>query len=248
MSITKNIHSFLWMLIPFVAVLSGIFGGGFYFIQKYIHQEVELQNKIKELKAHVTELTAQNERLQLANRLLKVDTRRARIDVLSQTEHPDPKMVVTKVRFQEFGPDGKEIGVSREFTLSGDMMYLDGRVAKFNDQFVETSDNIRGHSLFAFRGIFGKYQTPEEAFPIDVSTSIPVVYQAENGRISEMEKQLWSRFWEISNDPLLQETLGLRANHGEAISQQLVPGKSYLVELRASGGLSIRPINTESEP
>ena len=53
--------------------------------------------------------------------------------------------------------------------------------------------------------------------------------------------ELWRRFWDYANDRELAERAGLRAVHGEAPFIELRPGGRYSVELRASGGLSIRP-------
>ncbi len=53
--------------------------------------------------------------------------------------------------------------------------------------------------------------------------------------------ELWRRFWDYANDRELAERAGLRAVHGEAPFTELRPGGRYSVELRASGGLSIRP-------
>ena len=240
MSLTKRLRSFFWTTIVHAALLAALFGVGAMALYKYMNREAELKNKVETLSRQVEDLTAKNEKLSLANRLLKVDTRRAKIDVLGQTENEDPKKVETTFTFQEYGPGGKEIGPAKRFTVLGDTIYLDSLVIKFSDDFVETGDETRGHSLVSFRGIFGRYQTPAEAFPIDAPDGIPAAYRAENGLETDAEKHLWSRFWEISNSPFLQKSFGVRTNHGEAPSQRLEPGKSYVVELRASGGLSFR--------
>lgn len=252
MSLIKRIHAFFWMSMAYTAIIFALVCGAAFSLHRYMNRETALQMQVSELNGQVSELTGQvaklkeeNEKLALANRLLKVDTRRARIDVISQTENEDLKKVETKFTFQEFEPGGKEIGPAKEFTVLGDTIYLDSLVIKFNDDFVETGDKRRGHSLVTFQGIFGRYQTPHEAFPVDEKNTIPAAYQAENGLETDAEKHLWSRFWEISNSPFLQESFGVRANHGEAPSQRLEPGKSYVVELRASGGLGFRPNDAE---
>ncbi len=232
MSLTKRVRSFFWMTIIYTAMLAGVVAGGIYYVQRYMNREAELR-------AQVSQLKEDNARLQLANRLLKVDIRRARIDVLSQTESPDPQKIQTTFRFTEFDDSGRQVGQAREFTILGEKMYLDSLVVKFNDELVETNDEGRSHSLCVFQRVFGEFQRPSEGFPVDVADAPPAIYRDDAGT-SELEKQIWSRFWEISNDPLLQKSLGVRANHGEAVVQKLTVGKSYLVELRASGGLSIR--------
>lgn len=232
MSLVKKMRSFFWMTIIYTAVLVGLVAGGVYYFQQYMNREATLR-------AEVARLQEDNDRLQLANRLLKVDTRRARIDVLSQTESADPQNVRTVIHFTEFDMDGKQMGEVREFVIQGDILFLDSYVAKFNDELVETNEEGKSHSLCVFRRIFGEFQRPSEGFPVDPADTVPVAYRSGREETS-VEKLLWSRFWEYSNDPVLQKSLGLRANHGEAVSQKLVVGKSYIVELRASGGLTIR--------
>ena len=245
MSLMKRLQSFFWMTITYTVILVALFCGGSYALFKYMNREVELQNKIEKLDGQVKDLTAKNEKLTLANRLLKVDTRRAKIEVLQQEESDGTEKIKTTLRFTEYDDNGKEVGPYRDFTILGDTLHLEAYVAKFNDEFVETNDPQRSHSLCAFRRIYGEFQKPADGFMIDAQMNIPVAYQEKDRPESDIEKQLWRRFWEISNDPLLQQSLGLRANHGESVIQRLIPGKIYLVELRASGGLSIRPAWTE---
>jgi len=59
--------------------------------------------------------------------------------------------------------------------------------------------------------------------------------------LADEHAELWQRFWDYANDPELAREAGVRAVHGEAPFTELRPGKSYRVELRASGGLSITP-------
>jgi hypothetical protein len=59
--------------------------------------------------------------------------------------------------------------------------------------------------------------------------------------MSDFEQRIWSDFWSIANDPQRAAGLGIRAAHGEAVSMKVATGRSYRLELRASGGLSIVP-------
>ena len=45
----------------------------------------------------------------------------------------------------------------------------------------------------------------------------------------------------LANNPAMAQKVGVRAAHGEAPYQKLVPGKRYKVLLRASGGLTFVP-------
>jgi hypothetical protein len=86
--------------------------------------------------------------------------------------------------------------------------------------------------------VFGESQPPVEGFELDPVGAQPTAYR-RGGRVSEWEQQLWDRFWEYANDPTKAQQEGVRAAHGEAPFIKLAPKKSYRIELRASGGLSI---------
>ncbi|MBE6428868.1 MAG: hypothetical protein E7028_09900 [Planctomycetaceae bacterium] len=183
--------------------------------------------------------------LELANRYLKTDFRKARIEVLEQKfDSANPQKVLeTKIRFTEFDSDtGSIVARPAEFTVRGDMIYVDALIVKFDDVFVEAGDFLKNRSLVSFQRIFGEEQAPSDGYRIDAEHQIPAVYRSgnENDEASELEKQIWENFWDISNDPERQKELGIRAIHGEAPAQRLEPGRLYYLELRASGGLSFR--------
>ncbi|MDO4573637.1 MAG: hypothetical protein Q4D98_00315 [Planctomycetia bacterium] len=196
------------------------------------------QKKVEKLRLENDALLQQNEKLSLANRLLKVNTRRARIEVLGQEKEQDVVKTST-IRFTEFAPEGNIVAAPREFTLVGDKVYVDALVVKFDDEHVEKSDPLRSRSLCSFLRIFGEHQNPADGFPIDAENTIPSVYRSSDREPSAFEKDLWKNFWEISNAPEKQRLRGIHAIHGEAPSQKLEPGRIYNVELRSSGGLSI---------
>jgi hypothetical protein len=84
---------------------------------------------------------------------------------------------------------------------------------------------------------------PNDGFPIDPVGSRPVAY-SPGDEMSELEKEVWSHFWEIANDPEWAEKLGIRSVHGDAPSVKLQKGRVHRILLRASSGLDIPP----SEP
>jgi len=218
----------------------------------FLQEKLEVLNEQnEELLQNNQKLTKEKDLLQLANRFLKTDRRTARIEVLEQKTEPEsgenqnlkPRVLETKIRFTEFNQEtGAIIAKPQEFTISGDLVYVDALIVKFEDVLVESSDLLKNHSLVSFQRIFGENQSPGEGFRIDVEGRIPSVYSSgnENEEASAMEKEIWEHFWEISNSPERQKELGIRAIHGEAPSQRLVPGRIYNLELRASDGLSFK--------
>jgi uncharacterized coiled-coil protein SlyX len=205
--------------------------------------EAKLQKRdaeIAKLNEKVAEQTEQIEQLDLALRLLKRDHRLAQITVLDQRESPDTKRPITKIQFVELDDDDRPIDKPREFRIDGDIVYIEAWVVKYQDQYVEKGDPARGTSICLFKRLYGEFQEPSKGFELDSARSRPAAYS--NGiEMPQFEREIWERFWDFANDPDKAQRAGIRAAHGEAPSVQLRPGKTYLIDLRASAGLTIRP-------
>lgn len=174
--------------------------------------------------------------------LLKVDHRVARIEVVSQGPDPeDPSRTRTRIRFLEYDREGRRVGPEQELELEGRRIYLETLVIKFDDDHVESGEFLRGTSLCLFQRVFSERVAPEDGVPIDRPGSHPVPYTDGDAEDDLFMADLWTRFWDYANDPEAAAALGVRAIHGEAPFVELRPGRSYRVELRSSGGLSIRP-------
>ena len=201
----------------------------------------DLEAQVAELRraeVKLREVSEKNDELELRNRLLRLDHRLARVEVVEQQETPEG--VVTHVRFIELGPGGKPAGSPKELEVRGRFLYLESQVVKFSDEYVESADPLRGTSICLFRRVFGEQQRPMDGLELDPVGASPGVVTGDNVRLIE-HAELWQRFWDYANDPELAREAGVRAVHGEAPFTELRPGKSYRVELRASGGLSIQP-------
>lgn len=184
------------------------------------------------------------DQLETSLRLLKMDQRLARLDVIDKQEPAEGEegRVKTTVRFAELTPDGDPIGEPREFTIEGDIIYLDNWVVKFEDRFVEEANLERGTSLALFRRLFGEYQNPADGYPLDTVGGMPQAYR-RGGEPSDFERKIWSQFWTFANDREKARAQGIRAAHGEAVSIRAEEGRSYRIVLRASDGLSIVPVD-----
>lgn len=210
-------------------------------------QLVKVQEELEDAQQQVTlareELAVANqeiERLGISMRLLKTDMRLGRLDVVNQTTDQEGQLF-TSIRFVEVAEDGTEIGPEREFTLKGDLVYVDNWVVKFDDEFVEQAHLQKGTSLVLFRRIFGEEQKPIDGYQLDEVGLMPQAY-ASGGQPSDFEKEIWDQFWLIANDRERAKGLGIRAAHGEAVSIKVQPNRSYKIVLRASDGLSIVPV------
>lgn len=187
------------------------------------------------------EVEAQARRIQeleAAVRLLKIDHRLARIEVLGRDTDADGA-TTTRLRFVELGGEGKPIGPGQELAVRGRRVYVESLVVKFGDEYVEAGDFLRGTSVCLFRRVFGEDQKPSEGAPLEVQGRRPRVYAGDQ-EPDPFYDDLWEHFWRYANDPEAGAARGVRAMHGEAPFTEVQPGKSYLLELRASGGLSIR--------
>lgn len=200
----------------------------------------EAEQQIGKLEEDLAQAVVQIDQLETSMRLLKMDQRLAQLDVIDQVRD-EQEVIQTTVRFTELTPDGDPIGEPREFTIDGDVIYIDNWVVKFEDEFVEQAHLQRGTSLALFRRIFGEQQKPIDGFELDRVGLLPQAY-ARGGQPSEFEKEIWDQFWVFANDREKAQEKGIRAAHGEAVSIKTQEGKSYRIVLRASDGLSIVPM------
>ena len=200
----------------------------------------ERTQEIAVLEEAVAERDRQIEALDVALQLLKVDTRLAKMTVLSQgatAEEPDD--VRTLLQFTEIGPDGEPVGPVQDVTVDGTTVFVETLVVKFQDDYVEQGDALRGTSICLFKRVFGENQKPNEGEVLDAVGQQPLVYAGDNTP-SPLHREIWERFWDYANDPEQAEQLGIRAIHGEAPFIETRPGMTYWLELRASDGISIR--------
>jgi len=222
------------------------------------------QRRIEELTTDVAEKTARIERLDLSLRLLKVRRRLARLTVLDQHEQRDtapatvapnpdsadtpdnplPTRLVTRVEFVEINDQGSPIGEPRQFDILGDMIYIDYLQVTFSDQYIEQADLDRSTAIALFQRIFGEYQEPAQGFRIDAVGTRPTAY-GRGTQMSDFERKIWEDFWLIANDRQRAEELGIHAAHRTAVGVRAKPGMKYEIELRATGPLSIRPVDEQ---
>jgi hypothetical protein len=232
-------HSFLRTIVGLGVI--ALLGWWTVFFRGLIHENerqlAERDERIVALGVEIEQKEARIRELEAALALLKVDHRVARIEVLEQGGEPP----TTRLRFTELEPDGAPLGPAREATIDGNVVYVDALVLKFEDDYVERGDALRGTSLCLFRRLFGERQKPEDGVALDSPGQLPAAYSPGDapGEAGAYYADLWARFWDYANDPKLAREQGVRAAHGEAPFIELRPGKTYRLELRASGGLTI---------
>lgn len=205
-------------------------------------QFAKTETALKQTAADLQVSNELNERLETSMKLLKVDRRIANVTVLEKGKNEDGSPFM-EVSFTEVNRDGEQVGASKIFTLLGDRFYVDGWVATFEDKYIEEADELRAASIFAFKSIYGDAERPIDGHRLDTDSNDqgpPGIYNDDQKR--EFEQQIWRDFWRVCNDPHLQHDLGIRAIHGQANYVQPLEGKTYQVNIRASGGMSLDPI------
>ena len=197
------------------------------------------------LKERLASTEQQLEQAQTAMRLLKMRHRIAHLKVIDQSKAPDSERMVSTIEFYEVNDDrAPSTGEKKTFEVEGRVVYVECWVAMFEDQYVEEAAIDRSTAICLFQRIFGEYQNPKDGFPIDVASTSPTSY-ARGGQMSELEKRIWKDFWLIANDRKIASELGIRAIHGEAPSMKLENGATYELELRSTGGLTIRRLSDD---
>ena len=210
--------------------------------EKQQNELAESQKKLDIVNEQLDTATELNERLAISMKLLKADKRVANIEVLSIDKGEDGSQMMD-VSFTDVGPDGEEVGSSKVFTIKGTKIYVDGWVVAFEDKYVEQADELRGASLFVFRSIYGDEEAPRDGQRLDVdSRELPGLYH--DNRKSEFAQKIWSDFWRVSNNAHRQDELGIRASHGISNYIEGQEGKTYQIEIRASGSMNLKIVNT----
>ena len=236
-----------FLLVLVLAALAGLSGWWTVYIRGILEENKEtIRQKdevIHQLGDDLEESEELRRKLEVSLHLLKVDHRVARIEVLDQKPSVEnPQILETTILFQDMGEDGEPVGEGQTMVLLGKKVYLESLVIKFEDGYVEGGDFLRGSSVCLFTRMFGENQAPSDGEPIDAKGIHPHPYaSAGDGEEDTYYAELWTRFWDYANDPQLAETKGVKAIHGEAPFIETRPGMVYLVELRASGGLSYDP-------
>lgn len=200
---------------------------------------VQSRREVARLQQTVEEQQRQIEQLDTSLRLLKVNHRVARLTVVNQQQDPETGRTVSEIEFVELDQEGRPLDNPKQFRIQGDLVYVDNWIVKFDDKYVEQADIDRATSLVLFRRIYGEFQEPSQGFPLDEVGSRPRAYG--RGEMSEFEQRIWDDFWNIANDESRARELGIRAAHGDAPFIKVKEGTSYLLQLRASDGLSIIP-------
>ena len=232
----RNSSKIPTLLYSFVVLIITAIGWQIY---SYLDQNYgATQKQLKEAKEKIAQLEIANQKLEMANLFLKKTRRLAVISDIVKENQEGSDAVKTTFSFSEVDMSDNPIGEKRTFTIDGDILYIDTLVIKFEDDFVEQGDVLKGSALCLFNRLFGEKQKPEDGFRLDPEGETPKPYKLDSPDTSEFEKELWGNFWKLAQDPEFAKTKGVRAAHGQAPSMKLQEGSTYKLEMRNTGELT----------
>jgi hypothetical protein len=211
--------------------------------ERLAEKQAALDQALSDLTANQQQLaktSAELERTQVAMQLLKVRRRLARLKCVEQAKNTEGK-VISQIEFVEVNDEGLPIGKPKRLEIEGDLVYIDYLTVKFDDKYIEQSDLDRSTALALFQRMFGEHQEPINGARLDDVGTRPTAY-SRGTPMSDFEKKIWDDFWLIANDPAKARDLGIIAIHGDAPSMRVQPGKTYELDLRATGEMSFKPL------
>jgi hypothetical protein len=199
----------------------------------------ELDRALKEMAALQQEMEQRLEAKEAMIQRLNRSWRLAHIHVLDQRADPEGEILDTDLLFVELDDAGRELA-RQQFTLPGEVVFVDAWSVKFHHSDVAEGHPLRGQTLLLLRRIYSDRMAPIDGYPIDVPGAIPPGYAV--GDIASFEKRLWEHFWQIANDPRLAAAIGVRVAQGEAVYKPLRTGHVYELTVDAAGGMSLVPL------
>jgi hypothetical protein len=196
--------------------------------------------------------SATEHRRALEERDMKIDQQRAAIGRLTKSRRVAQAVVTRRwtdkdgktwshVRFVEVDEQGAEIA-RREADIEGEVVHFDALVLKFENEHVQQGDPVRGRSVLLFRRMYGEHLAPEKGIALDEAEEdgVPQAYRARDA-VSDGERALWARFWELARNPEAARGEGVRVAQGEVAYTRLEEGMLYELTLDDAGGLNVRP-------
>jgi hypothetical protein len=180
----------------------------------------------------------EDENNQLHEVVQRLISERRVAQMLVTDQHQVNGVQQTTLLFQEYARDGSMLP-PRTFTIEGNMVHIDAMVIKFDHDFVEKDDPLRGHSIALFAKLYGDRQRPDQGFVIDEPGKIPDYYRGADPEVSPFETQLWQNFWKLADDPAYRQQMGVRVPNGEGPWRPVYPGQLYTITLESDGGLNI---------
>ncbi len=224
-----------------ILVLLLLVGGGAYGIYKYESRSA----KEAQLAAEIVRLEAQKKHLEDFVTRLTRERRMAELVVMEQGYKNGD--TTTTLLFSEIARDGTRLP-PKFFTIVGNVVHIDTLVIKFERDFIEKDDPLRGQSIALFYRLYGDRQAPIDGFPIDDPGQPPLIYHDSSPKSEELrqfEADLWKHFWHATDDAAYRKEKGIRLAQGESPWRYVYPDFIYTLSIEGGGGVNMasRPID-----
>ena len=183
----------------------------------------------------IEQLLNENQELKTAITNLNEEDQIGYAKVLSQ-ETRDGQLF-TKILFVETDPeDFTKHLLRKEYEVAGDVVFFDALIVTFGDKLVMDGTE---RAMYLWRRIYGEKQPPEEGFPIETEGQPSPRYTQLCDKLSIEDGQLfWNEIWQLSNNPMRLEKLGIKAVLGKAVYRPLKPGLVYIFKVSGSGTIN----------
>lgn len=168
---------------------------------------------------------------------LENDSRRAEVLVTNVSYDKERQRPVTTIKFLEYGVSGNKLE-PEYFTFFGDIIQFQALVIRFQDNYVEKGDMLRGKSICLFWKVFALDGSNTQEYPLAKLHEVPRGYKLSAGK-NIFEELLWRRFWEYALNPDKAEEMGIKSAQIEAPGTKFVPGILYTIKIEHSGGMRI---------
>jgi hypothetical protein len=168
---------------------------------------------------------------------LRADSRTAEIMVTKVEYDQGLNKNFTTIKFLEYDSSGKPLD-PKYFTFSGNIIQFQALVIRFNDDFVERGDKLRGRSAYIFWKVFMLNGPSTEEFIITPLNSVPTGYKIP-GMKDYFERNLWRSFWRYALDRNHAAKQGIKNAQIEAPGTAFIPGTLYTLKIEHNGGLRI---------
>lgn len=221
-----------WMGYTVKAAVLGVLAGLVALQTSHLREKWQLEEQVDRLSQEKADLASFAERLQASRRV-------AQVDVVKQ--YPGPAdSTVTVLLWQEIAEDGT-LGRPLALEVQGEQIYFEGYVLKFDQSLLHAGavENHKGASLVLFRRIFGNAQTPDSAREFDRLMGPPGL---EGEGPGGDERELWTRFWDLTRNPGLAKESRVRVAQCEAPSVRMRTGEVWQLNLDAAGGLNLKKV------
>jgi len=224
----------LLLVILLVAAIGGGIWWGFNDRQAAAIRALEARND--ELADQLEERSAMLQRLGRAERL----------GVVRVLEQPEVGGTIesTSLELIELDDDGSELA-RQEFSVPGDVVFIDAQTVKFQPDDVASGHPFRGRTLVLLRRVYSDRMPPVHGLPIDLPGAVPPGYASET--VGRFEQGIWEQFWQLARDPETAGSLGIRVAQGEAVYKPMRTGDVFELRVDAMGGISLVPVQPQSD-